>query len=131
MLSVDADPDSPITPLSSQARLQPTTHITIPDPDYGNVIRSYTPAPDLGHLSRVNSIEDTDETGSELFRVSTAPNDTSSPARGKRDQARQIASATKLTRMGFTPPDLASRSPPANKRFGGLKSLMQSFKGKS
>jgi hypothetical protein len=36
-----------------------------------------------------------------------------------------------LTRMGFSPPDLAGRSSPANKRFGGFKSLMQSFKGKS
>jgi len=137
-LSIDPDPDSPITPQSSQARFQSTTNIKIPcednsDAEYDHpIIRSYTPAPDPGHLhlSRISSIEGTDDTGSELFRVSTAPN-TTSPVRGKRDHARHIASATKLTRMGFTPPDLAGRSPPANKRFGGLKSLMQSFKGKS
>jgi hypothetical protein len=89
-------------------------------------IRSRTPDPD-NDLSRMSSLEGFDDTelGPSLFRVSTAPNSSHS-ARDKRE--RELASNTKLTRMGFSPNE-AGRSPPS-KRFGGLKSLMQSLKGK-
>lgn len=56
-----------------------------------------------------------------------------SPPPHKAGQARDIASATKLTRMGFSATTTASlpRPPATTKpRFGGLKSLMQTIKGK-
>lgn len=87
--------------------------------------RSRTPDPD-NDLSRISSLEVMDadtELGPSLFRVSTAPN-TTYTARDKRE--RELASNTKLTRMGFSPNEIG-RTPP--KRFGGLKSLMQSLKG--
>ncbi|KAJ7072572.1 hypothetical protein C8F01DRAFT_1361898 [Mycena amicta] len=93
------------------------------------VRRARTPDPDIG-LSRVSSLEpeslDT-ELGSALTRVSTAP----IPVQNKRDLARHIASANKLTRMGFQPAQQAKQDAAQTKRFGGLKSLMQTFKGKS
>ncbi|KAJ7714339.1 hypothetical protein DFH07DRAFT_863428 [Mycena maculata] len=94
------------------------------------VRRARTPDPDAG-LSRVSSldgIESTDtELGPVLTRVSTAP---IPPTRDKRDMARHIASANKLTRMGFSPAPQVKQDPAQTKRFGGLKSLMQTFKGK-
>ncbi|KAG7449559.1 uncharacterized protein BT62DRAFT_991743 [Guyanagaster necrorhizus] len=87
-------------------------------------------------LSRVSSFDgaDTDiELGPALFRVSTAPHPLlpSSVPKAKREQARHLASANKLTRMGFSRSDTVAKSPPSSKRFGGLKkSLMQTFKGK-
>ncbi|KAJ3733808.1 hypothetical protein DFJ43DRAFT_994501, partial [Lentinula guzmanii] len=83
--------------------------------------------PDLDNdLSRISSAEGFDvdtELGPSLFRVSTAPN-SSLVARDKRE--RELASNTKLTRMGFSPSE-SGRAPP--KRLRGLKSLMQSLKG--
>ncbi|KAF9017520.1 hypothetical protein BDZ89DRAFT_1140671 [Hymenopellis radicata] len=82
-------------------------------------------------LSRVSSLDgaDTDtELGPPLFRVSTAPH-SSATVKGRREQARSMASANKLSRMGFSAPAPVARSPPP-KRFGGLKSLMQTFKAK-
>ncbi|KAJ3988806.1 hypothetical protein F5890DRAFT_1390182, partial [Lentinula detonsa] len=83
--------------------------------------------PDLDNdLSRISSAEGFDvdtELGPSLFRVSTAPNSSLS-ARDKRE--RELASNTKLTRMGFSPSE-SGRAPP--KRLRGLKSLMQSLKG--
>ncbi|KAJ7125005.1 hypothetical protein C8R44DRAFT_128809 [Mycena epipterygia] len=94
------------------------------------VRRARTPDPELG-LSRVSSLDGMDsvdtELGPTLTRVSTAP---ISPTRDKRDLARHIASANKLTRMGFTPPQQAKQDAAQTKRFGGLKSLMQTLKGK-
>ncbi|KAK0461137.1 uncharacterized protein EV420DRAFT_1266976 [Desarmillaria tabescens] len=86
-------------------------------------------------LSSVSSFEgaDTDtELGPGLFRVSTAPHPLlpSSVPKAKREQARHLASANKLTRMGFSRSDTVAKSPPSSRRFGGLKSLMQTFKGK-
>lgn len=86
-------------------------------------------------LSSVSSFDgaDTDtELGPGLFRVSTAPHPLlpSSVPKAKREQARHQASANKLTRMGFSRNDTVAKSPPSSKRFGGLKSLMQTFKGK-
>jgi len=92
---------------------------------FGRTPRSRTPDPD-NDLSRISSLEILDvdtELGPSLCRVSTAPN-TSYFARDKRE--RELASNTKLTRMGFSPNEIG-RAPP--KRFGGLKSLMQSLKG--
>lgn len=90
--------------------------------------------PPTAQLSRVNSLDvtDTDEDadlGSALCRVSTAPHMPSLASRGTQgagDQARK-ASAQKLARMGFSPHD---RTPANTKRFGGLKSWVQSLKGK-
>ncbi|KAJ7690684.1 hypothetical protein B0H17DRAFT_584408 [Mycena rosella] len=91
------------------------------------VRRARTPDPELG-LSRVSSLDGIDsadtELGPTLTRVSTAP---IPPTREKRDLARHIASANKLTRMGFSPAQQAKQD---SKRFGGLKSLMQTLKGK-
>ncbi|KAF7321427.1 hypothetical protein MKEN_00663200 [Mycena kentingensis (nom. inval.)] len=92
------------------------------------VRRARTPDPDAG-LSRASSLEpesvDT-ELGPTLTRVSTAP--MANPT--KRDVARHIASANKLTRMGFQPTQAAKQpETPPGKRFGGLKSLMQTIKG--
>ncbi|KAJ3776967.1 hypothetical protein FB446DRAFT_634987 [Lentinula raphanica] len=87
--------------------------------------RSRTPDPD-NDLSRISSLEGFDvdtELGPSLFRVSTAPNSTYA-ARDKRE--RELASNTKLTRMGFSPSE-TGRAPP--KRLRGLKSLMHSLKG--
>ncbi|KAJ3927128.1 MAG: hypothetical protein NXY57DRAFT_965775 [Lentinula lateritia] len=105
----DSDVDSPSIPKFFDRR---AIHSRTPDPE--------------NDLSRINSLEGFDvdtELGPSLFRVSTAPNSSFS-TRDKRE--RELASNTKLTRMGFSPSENA-RAP--SKRFGGLKSLMQSFKG--
>ncbi|KAF8813725.1 hypothetical protein BYT27DRAFT_7206524 [Phlegmacium glaucopus] len=65
-----------------------------------------------------------------LYRVSTAP--LSNPVRGKRE----VRSANKLTRMGYPANEQAVTrpsppTPPTSKRFGAIKSLMQTFKGKA
>ncbi|KAJ7128968.1 hypothetical protein C8R43DRAFT_896683 [Mycena crocata] len=94
------------------------------------VRRARTPDPELG-LSRVSSldgIESVDtELGPALTRVSTAP---IPPTREKRVLERHIASANKLTRMGFSPAPQTKQDSAQTKRFGGLKSLMQTLKGK-
>lgn len=95
------------------------------------VRRARTPDPELG-LSRVSSLDGIDsidvELGPALTRVSTAP---MTPTRDKRDLARQVASASKLTRMGFSPsPPKADPNAQTKRGFGGLKSLMQTLKGK-
>lgn len=94
------------------------------------VRRARTPDPELG-LSRGNSLDGVEsidtELGPGLTRVSTAP---IPPTREKRDLARHIASANKLTRMGFSPAPQAKQDSAQTKRFGGLKSLMQTLKGK-
>ncbi|KAF8236063.1 hypothetical protein L208DRAFT_1422218 [Tricholoma matsutake] len=105
------------------------------NPD-GHPSRSCTPLPlpepENGHLSRISSLEapDTDvELGSPLHRVSTAPLSGTPSSRGKRE----VKSANKLTRMGFSPAEQAGRGTPAvsgSKRFGAFKSLMQTIKGK-
>ncbi|KAF8170314.1 hypothetical protein K438DRAFT_2024493 [Mycena galopus ATCC 62051] len=92
------------------------------------VRRARTPDPQVG-LSRVSSLDGVEsidvELGPVLTRVSTAPM-TPSPRDKSRDIQKQMASASKLTRMGFSP------APPKvePKRFGGLKSLMNTLKGK-
>ncbi|KAF8971070.1 hypothetical protein BDZ97DRAFT_1335792 [Flammula alnicola] len=107
--------------------------------DFGRpTTRARTPilSPDES-LSRINSSDDVDtETDSALtlHRVSTAP--LSPTVRAKREQVR---SANKLTKMGIPIADQAAAAirtapptPPTggNKRFG-LKSIMQTFKGKA
>ncbi|KAK7045689.1 putative ankyrin-repeat protein [Paramarasmius palmivorus] len=89
--------------------------------------RSITTDPD-NDLSRISSLEglDTDtELGPSLYRVSTAPNSSSPKSKRERD----LASHTKLARMGFTPNDSTGR-PSQTKRFNGLRSLMQTLKGR-
>ncbi|RDB25043.1 hypothetical protein Hypma_007485 [Hypsizygus marmoreus] len=89
--------------------------------------RSRTPVPDTGdgHLSRISSLEcpDTDtELGPSLLRVTTAPH---APVRGAK-------TATKLTRMGFPTIEQArATAPSGSKRFGAIRSLVQTLKGKS
>ena len=97
------------------------TRTPLPLPDPGN-----------GQLSRICSVEapDTDmELGGPLCRVSTAPLSGTPHLRGKRE----VKSANKLTRMGFSPAEQVGRTNPpvsGNKRFGAFKSLMQTIKGK-
>ncbi|KAG6866419.1 hypothetical protein C0991_004704 [Blastosporella zonata] len=88
-------------------------------------LRSRTPIPDAnnGHLSRISSLEcaDTDtELGPTLFRVSTAPH----------GAVRGAKTATKLTRMGFPPLEQVRTQSANSKRFGAIRSLVQSLKGK-
>lgn len=78
------------------------------------------------------SPSESEETGSELYRVSTAPSVTTrNSLPHKRDLSRPMGNDTKLRRMGF---DVAARQQPSSlttpKRFGGLKSLMQTLKGR-
>ena len=88
------------------------------------------PEPENGPLSRISSLgaPDTDaELGVPIHRVLTAPGSPST--RGKRE----VKTANKLTRMGFSPAEQAGRGTSlvsGNKRFGAFKSLMQTFKGK-
>ncbi|KAF7375912.1 hypothetical protein MSAN_00005600 [Mycena sanguinolenta] len=99
------------------------------------VRRARTPDAEVGlsvGLSRVSSLDGLEsidvELGPTLTRVSTAPMAPSQRDKSSRDMAKQMASASKLTRMGFSP---APKPDPAQaKRFGGLKSLMNTFKGK-
>jgi hypothetical protein len=91
-----------------------------------------SPGPDNDPLSRVSSLEapETDlELGIPIHRVSTAPLSGSPSSRGKRE----VKTANKLTRMGFSPAEQAGRGTlpvSGSKRFGALKSLMQTIKGK-
>ncbi|KAJ7076899.1 hypothetical protein B0H15DRAFT_575768 [Mycena belliarum] len=112
-----------------------TTAAEVADANY-RVRRARTPDPEVG-LSRVSSLDGIGsldgvesleiELGPVLTRVSTAP---IPPTRDKRGLDRHIASANKLTRMGFSPAPQAKQDSAQTKRFGGLKSLMQTFKGK-
>lgn len=100
--------------------------------------RSCTPLPLLdpenGQLSRIGSLDtpETDtELGSPLYRVFTAPLSGDPSSRGKRE----VKTANKLTRMGFSPAEQAGRGNPivsgsSSKRFGAFKSLIQTIKGK-
>ncbi|KAJ8076915.1 putative ankyrin-repeat protein [Marasmius tenuissimus] len=99
----------------------------IPDVSVTGSAKPRSLTPDLtdldSNLSRMSSLEglDTDtELGPSLYRVATAPH-SSSKSRRERD----LASATKLTRMGITP-----NAPTPPKRFGGLRSLVQTLKGR-
>lgn len=134
------------TPLSSQfsgPHAQRFSAETSEDERRSPMVRSRTPDPEPEARSQESSRE---TTGIPLCRVSTAPvqksaSNTSLPSRGKRELAKHMASANKLTRMGFSTAEGwqstammpgAPRPPVANKaRFGGLKSLVQSLKGKS
>ncbi|KAG5646227.1 hypothetical protein DXG03_004054 [Asterophora parasitica] len=116
--------DSTTTPSKSATLPTPLTKRES-SPGPARATRSRTPLPDRddGQLSRISSLEcpDTDtELGPSLLRVSTAPHP---PTRGK--------TATKLTRMGFPPMEQARTVPPGNKRFGAIRSLVQTLKGKT
>lgn len=121
------------------------SHTPEPDPNH-NPVEAVSPTLTLS-LSRTSSMTDNgiDKQGGSglpLYRVSTAPN---TPFRGSTNTStgtssnRNFATNTKLTRMGFATPDSAARlqqqqqgngNSGGNKRFGGLKHLMQSLKGK-
>ncbi|KAF7428510.1 hypothetical protein PC9H_007734 [Pleurotus ostreatus] len=125
-LSIDAELDSPTTPHprqppgSSSDDLQPTVEGSQPKS------APYTPSPMLysEDLSRTSSLEvnDTDGDCPSTSSIGFTP-------RTRRDQPRDIARATKLTKMGFTAPHPQPPVPPT-KRFGGIKSLIQGLKGK-
>ncbi|KDQ49548.1 hypothetical protein JAAARDRAFT_42781 [Jaapia argillacea MUCL 33604] len=110
-------------------------------------MRSRTPDPEPDRFSIHNS-SSTSLTGAPLSRVSTAPlSDTyndllpgTGTVKSRRDKS--IASANKLARMGFTgvttagalldgSPGSVKSQGHLGKRFGGLKSFVQSLKGKS
>lgn len=95
------------------------------------VRRARTPDPQIG-LSRVSSLDGIEsidvELGPTLTRVSTAPMAPGSRDKS-RDFAKQMASANKLTRMGFSPAP-AKPDPAQSKRFGGFRSLVNTLKGK-
>ncbi|KAF8995493.1 hypothetical protein BDQ17DRAFT_1365690 [Cyathus striatus] len=77
--------------------------------------------------SSLDDISMNTEMGSQICRVSSTPH-SGYLARGKREQDR---SAKKLTRMGLPPSEQGGRAPPVTpKRFGAIKSLMQTLKGK-
>ncbi|KAF4598462.1 hypothetical protein EYR38_006864 [Pleurotus pulmonarius] len=128
-LSIDAELDSPTTPHprqppdSSADDLQPTVEDRQPKS------APYTPSPMFysEDLSRTSSLEvnDTDGDCPSTSTTGFAP-------RTRRDQPRDIARATKLTKMGFTAPPASRPQPlaPPTKRFGGIKSLIQGLKGK-
>ncbi|KAF6760184.1 hypothetical protein DFP72DRAFT_1004154 [Ephemerocybe angulata] len=82
-------------------------------------------------LSRVSSAEGV-ETETECAGLSPP----ATPVNGrKKETGTRSSSAKKLTRMGFSATDqsqsVARSNQPAGKRFGGLKSIMQTLKGKS
>ena len=118
--------------------LQPTSNTETISPipstktDFSRPVMSLQPPPDES-LSRVSSFDggaDTEIESPSLYRVSTAP--LSNINRGKRE----VRTANKLMRMGYPATEQAvSRaspsSPPTSKRFGAIKSLVQTFKGKA
>jgi len=100
--------------------------------DFNLPATSRTLAPPDESLSRISSFDggtDTEPESPTLFRVSTPP--LSNIVRGKRE----VKTANKLMRMGYPANEqITSRvSPPSppTSRFGVLKSLVQTFKGKT
>ncbi|KAL0956254.1 hypothetical protein HGRIS_002408 [Hohenbuehelia grisea] len=112
-LSIDGDLESPDRDQRLRSAPAASHQDTRPDPEYSADELSFS-----GFL-------DTDGEG--LSNGKSVAMGAASP-RLRRDQPRDVARATKLTRMGFDA--AATRPPQPPKRFGGLKSLMQSFKGK-
>ncbi|TDL16727.1 hypothetical protein BD410DRAFT_612803 [Rickenella mellea] len=105
---------------------------------------SLRPPPPLSKATPSNgSVPSLPLVGIPLTRVSTVPLQESSPTSPNPfttpdTRAKHKGSANKLARMGFTvdapqamPVTPPSSSRPATKRFGGIKSLMQSLKGRS
>ncbi|KAF8160875.1 hypothetical protein B0H34DRAFT_795730 [Crassisporium funariophilum] len=118
-------------------RTSSETHVTPINPDLTQPLsrsRTTDVIPDES-LSRISSFDGGADTETDsaltLHRVSTAP--LTNAARGKREQVR---SAKKLMRMGYPATEQAASratpaTPPPSKRFGAIKSLMQTFKGKA
>lgn len=117
---------------------------------YSNTSSSYSPS----SISRPQTPEDSSsddgaQFGAPLSRVSTAPAQSTSSggtvlapsAKEQRAQAKHYASVNKLARMGFispaaegratVTPKSSSTNPSSKPRFGGLKGLVQSLKGKA
>jgi hypothetical protein len=121
------------SPLKLPASL-PTNEDDEPDDSCAHpAVRSHSP--ELDRLCDTATVITDDGNGSPLCRVSTAPDSVCDRARD--DQARHVASANKLTRMGFaTGGDarVAGRSTSPRPFAGGkarFKILMQTLKGKS
>ena len=119
--------------MSAQKRMQsPAPISTEIHPDSPDLVSVSQSALEQESLSRVSSLDGVDtETDSTytLRRIPTAPAAGSGQTRGKREQVR---SAKKLTRMGFSPVEQVGRTPaPSGTRFGAIKSIMQTFKGKT
>ncbi|TFK53874.1 hypothetical protein OE88DRAFT_1654226 [Heliocybe sulcata] len=98
-------------------------------------VRSRTPDPEGERYSL-----DEQALGVPLSRVSTAPCEDAVLGRGARSRnvARHVASANKLTRMGFvatdgyqTPSGYSTPGAGNKNKFGGLKSFVQSLKGRA
>ncbi|KZT24172.1 hypothetical protein NEOLEDRAFT_444260 [Neolentinus lepideus HHB14362 ss-1] len=127
------------TALSSMHNITEVRHALWTSQSFDRV-RSRTPDPEP---ERYNLDEDslTSPIGAPLSRVSTAPcEDTLAgrSVRNRRDNAARIASANKLTRMGFVAPEgyqsstgYSSANAGNRQRFGGLKSFVQSLKGRA
>jgi hypothetical protein len=115
---------------SSSEVSHPLTPIRVTSPLHSTV-HSQTPEP-------IPAFEDSTD-GGPISRVLTAPPAENTSASDERDGARDIASANKLSRMGFATTEgwqpsstvSSTSSRHASKAKFGLKSLMQTLKGKS
>lgn len=110
---------NPISSTNSEFN-QPMTSLTLHAP----------PDESLSCLSSLEGGADTEIDSPTIYRVSTAP--LSNPIRG----TREVRSAKKLMRMGYpateqTVNQSSPPTPPTSKRFGAIKSFMQTFKGKA
>ena len=122
----------PFLQRTSNAETIPPYTVSSTKSDFNLPATSRTLAPPDESLSRISSFDggtDTEPESPTLFRVSTPP--LSNIVRGKRE----VKTANKLMRMGYPANEqITSRvSPPSppTSRFGVLKSLVQTFKGKT
>ncbi|KAJ7592696.1 hypothetical protein C8J56DRAFT_856153 [Mycena floridula] len=82
-------------------------------------------------MSSLDGLDADSELGQPLTPVATAPLASLNPAKARWDQTKNMASATKLARMGVSPNnDSNARAPPKRSRFDDLKSLVRSLKSK-
>lgn len=106
-----------------------STEIHPDSPDLVSVSQSALERESLSRVSSLDGLDTETDSTHTLRRVPTAPAAGSGQTRGKREQVR---SAKKLTRMGFSPVEQVGRTPaPSGTRFGAIKSIMQTFKGKT
>lgn len=106
-----------------------STEIHLDSPDLVSVSQSALEQESLSRVSSLDGLDTETDSTHTLRRIPTAPAAGSGQTRGKREQVR---SAKKLTRMGFSPVEQVGRTPaPSGTRFGAIKSIMQTFKGKT
>lgn len=132
---VEISPTPISTPLGSQSDLtSPQTSLysgsTIEYPS-----RSRTPDPPSEMYDSFQTVQ-----GVPLSRVSTAPVEATfndlSPRKTQREHSRQMSRTNKLAKMGFSPSEsmpgssTTTRNIASKTRFGGLRSLVHSLKGK-